>query len=324
MDHAPGDQCYECGEVWQCTGLNALVCHPLPTGCAGLSCDDDYSCNAEHRCIDGMCVPRGMQQIPAGTFMMGSPDTEYGREPDERLHEVTITRDYFMDEIEVTQEMFMSILGTNPSYFRTCLQCPVENVTWFDTLAYANARSRQEHLEECYNLSECTGIEGMTFDCPSVEFVGLQCNGYRLPTEAEWEYAARAGTTTTFYCGNDPDCLPAYTWYEETIFGEPGEPRQSYLLDPNAWDLYSMGGNVFEWVWDGNKVHPTVPQIDPLGSNSFDRRIAKGGSANNVWWWVAPARRIRPPPDGRSYDVGFRLARTVPQYYPEGWPYHDP
>jgi formylglycine-generating enzyme required for sulfatase activity len=125
--------------------------------------------------------PAGYVRIARGTFMMGSPPDEGGREDDETQHRVTITRAYCMKATEVTHGEWQAVMGSNPSEFTSCgANCPVENVSWEEAVGYANALSRREGLPECYSDST---------------FSGLSCKGYRLPTEAEWEYAARAGTT---------------------------------------------------------------------------------------------------------------------------------
>ena len=160
-------------------------------------------------------APPGWVVIPAGSFQMSSPEDKEGRNNDEGpLHKVTITRSFLLKTTEVTQGEWRKLMGTNPSYFSNCGDdCPVEMVNWWESLTYCNALSRAEGFEECYALKSCDKKDHETcVDWESVKFLGLDCKGYRLPTEAEWEYAARANSTKSVYFGNlnqasryDPD-----------------------------------------------------------------------------------------------------------------------
>ena len=232
--------------------------------------------------------PTGYVRIAPGTFMMGSPTGEEGREADETQHNVTITRAYCMKATEVTQGEWQAMMGSNPSELQGCgANCPVEQVSWDDAVGYANALSRREGLPECY--------AGSTF-------TGLGCRGYRLPTEAEWEYAARAGSTGSRF-GN----LDSVGWYDENS-GEATHPVGQ--KQANAWGLYDMLGNVVEWTgeWYGN-YRGTV--TDPTGPATGSFRVRRGGS----WYAIASdaraAFRFFCPPDSRDSSLGFRLVRTA-------------
>ena len=188
--------------------------------------------------------PEGFVLVEAGTFTMGSPESELGRSTRETQHGVTLTRDFYLSAAETTQAQWLAVMGTNPSGFPGCDDCPVETVSWYDAVDYCNALSALEGLDPAY---EVNGTD-VNWD-PSA-------NGYRLPTESEWEYACRAGTETAFYNGeiidiscNDPNldqigwyCGNRGAWYEPD--GRPAEVGQKL---PNAWNLYDMTGNVFEW-----------------------------------------------------------------------------
>ncbi len=237
----------------------------------------------------GSQCPVGYVRIAPGTFTMGSPPSEEGHANDETQHRVTITRAYCMKATEVTQGEWQAVMGSNPSEFRNCgANCPVEHVSWNDAVGYANALSRREGLPECY--------AGSTF-------TGLACNGYRLPTEAEWEYAARAGTTAATY-GN----LEGVAWYDKNAGGTTHPVRQK---QPNAWGLSDMLGNVWEWTGDWYAAYAGSAS-DPTGAAGGSYRVVRGGS------WLLSANHARAA--GRTYDTpdaryvifGFRLVRTVP------------
>ena len=233
--------------------------------------------------------PAGYVRVTPGTFMMGSPDSEDGREDDESQHSVTITRPFCMNSTEVTQAEWQAVMGSNPSKFTSCgANCPVEQVSWEDAVAYANALSRREGLPECY--------AGSTFS-------GLSCKGYRLPTEAEWEYAARAGTTGATY-GN----LDSVAWYDENSGSATHPVGQK---QPNAWGLYDMLGNVWEWTGDWYRTYPGTV-TDPLGAGAGSYRVIRGGSWIGLARGARAAHRLYDTPGGRGYYLGFRLSRTAP------------
>jgi formylglycine-generating enzyme required for sulfatase activity len=265
--------------------------------------------------------PRGFVLIPAGRFRMGSPDSEPGREGDEGpVHEVTIRQPFFLKATEVTQGEWKALMGNNPSRFKNCGDsCPVENVSWWDAVAYCNAMSRKEGLEECYTLSGCSGTPGKDFECTGVTFVGLSCTGYRLPTEAEWEYAARAGTTTSTYngtidaghlgCEHPNPVLDPIAWFCGNSKFQTHPVKQK---SANAWGLYDMLGNVREWCWDWSDSYPSGAVTDPRGPATVSFRVARGGSSDGVAWRVRAAARSGGSPGRRADNLGFRPARSIP------------
>jgi serine/threonine protein kinase len=251
-------------------------------------------------------APSGFVKVAAGRFSMGSPTMEDGRDDDETSHEVTISGAFWMQRHEVTQEQWQSLMGNNPSKFSGCSQCPVENVNWWEVLAYANKLSRRQGLALCYTLHSCWGeVTGTPMECDSVDFMGLSCEGYRLPTEAEWEYVARSGTVEPRY-GE----LNAIAWH----LGNSG--RKTHPVGqkrPNAWGVHDMLGNVWEWTWDSYSGYSDSSQRDPVGPAAGTYRVYRGGS-----WFSKRARYVRvanrygaPPRDQRG-TVGCRLARSIP------------
>ena len=225
--------------------------------------------------------------IPAGTFMMGSPADEPERYSNETLHQVTLTKSYYMQTTEVTQGQWREVMGSNPSYFTSCGDdCPVERVSWNDVQAF---------ITELNKRGEGT---------------------YRLPTEAEWEYAARAGTTTPFYTGN---CLSTNEANYDGGFPLTGCPSGVYRgktvpvasFAPNAWGLYDMHGNVWEWVQDWYGSYPSGAVTDPTGPSSGSFRVFRGGSWVSTAGYCRSANRFLSNPDYRFDDGGFRL--VLPQ-----------
>ncbi|MEL6178681.1 MAG: SUMF1/EgtB/PvdO family nonheme iron enzyme, partial [Myxococcota bacterium] len=265
------------------------------------------------RTINGQrnTVPAGWVLIRPGSFMMGSPTGESSRSSSEQQHEVTLTRSFLMQKTEVTQRQWMEIMGSNPSQFNTCEDCPVERISLFDAVHFANEMSIRAGFETCYILDGCSGKVGTgcsstgctgDYQCSSVTFVGLQCAGYRLPTEAEWEYAARAGTQTMRY-GPVGDIA----WYADNSRGSTHPVGQK---TPNAWGLYDMLGNVWEWIWGWHSPYPKGSVVDPVGSPSTHVRVNRGAGWRNHPRHVRFAMRHSFSGRDRYNSFGMRLVRT--------------
>lgn len=235
-----------------------------------------------------------MVLIPAGRFTMGDKD-----EADAPPHEVTISA-FYLDTHLVTQAQFQQAMGSNPSRWKGD-QNPVEQVRWSDAVRFCNRRSELEGLQPCYDLK--------TWQCD------FAANGYRLPTEAEWEYACRAGTTTPYFFGDSPAKLGDYAWYEQNAGGHPHPVGKK---QPNPWGLFDICGNVWEWCNDFYQVdyYQHAPAADPRGPEQGENKVLRGGgwrfSADNC----RSGYRYNENPGYADvcfgYDIyGFRCVRSA-------------
>ncbi len=217
--------------------------------------------------------------IPPGEFTMGSPKSELGRDDDETQHLVKITKPFYLGMHEVTQEQYERVMGDNPSRSKDAAK-PVEMVTWNDAVAF------------CGKLSDQEGDQ------------------YRLPTEAEWEHACRAATTTAYSFGNDVSELGEYAWHRDNSEDTTHPVGE---LKPNAWGLYDMQGNVSEWCQDWYHPYESLKVVsDPTGPASGGARVVRGGVFSYPPLYVRAANRVSSLPDTRVHFLGFRVARTIP------------
>ena len=257
------------------SGANFRITAGVPAGTHYLRVSghgtEDYTLTLQE-VLDAMEFAR----IPAGSFVMGSPEDEQGRSSVERQHEVRISRDFWMGKYEVTQGEWEAVMGSNPSLHKVCgAQCPVENVSWDDA---------QEFIRKLNERESGSGY------------------AYRLPTEAEWEYAARAGTT-----GARHGELDEIAWYGDNIGWTTHPVGQKR---PNAWGLHDMLGNVNEWTADWFGRYPSGAVTDPTGPSTGSYRVFRGGGWGDYARYVRSAARLVNSPGHRGYDLGFRLVRT--------------
>ncbi len=237
-----------------------------------------HAVEIQHKPFAGISFVR----IEAGCFLMGR-DTEVKESSEVELpqHRVCIEKPFYLSETEITQKQWETVMGSNPSKYKGQYK-PVEKVNWNDTQDFIKRLNDQE---------------GGSF--------------FRLPSEAEWEYAARAGSTTLYSFGDKPKDLVDYAWFGNE--GYHGTSKEVGTKKPNQWGLYDMHGNVWEWVqdwYDPNYYHNS-PEKDPKGPESGQYRVYRGGS------WVGKAVNLRSAlrysglPVSRTSDIGFRLLREV-------------
>jgi formylglycine-generating enzyme required for sulfatase activity len=220
--------------------------------------------------------------IPAGKFLMGSPEAEKDRAEDETQHSVTLTEPYHLGRFEVTQEQYEQVMGVNPSRFKG-RDLPVENVSWRDAQDF------------CKKVSEKTGLT------------------VRLPTEAEWECACRAGTRTTYYTGDTDADRDRAAWYYKNS-GNTTHPVGQKT--PNAWGVHDMHGNVWEWCQDFYGRYKAEAVVDPQGLPEPAGRVLRGGSWVGNPGYCRSASRFWVDPGCREKAIGFRVAVSVPPKAP--------
>jgi len=223
----------------------------------------------------------------SGTFTMG-----HENRCDNRPRTETIDTPFLLGETELTQELYQAVMGTNPSHFQNNSQNPVENVSWVDAIKFCNELSRLQGLDECYTENPKSLDYG--WDCD------FSKNGYRLPTEKEWEYAAKAGTDNLYYAGtNKTKKLDEYAWFTNNS-NESTHPVAT--KKPNKWGFYDMSGNVEEWCWD--KYNPKN------GADAW--RVDRGGSWNSVNPSLCSFDRgYGRSPGLRHNALGFRVCRSI-------------
>ena len=242
--------------------------------------------------------PLVMMELPGGQFRMGSPETDYMADDDEKpQHEVTIWA-FRMAVTPVTAGLYHEVMEREP-VAEEQEHLPMVDVSWYDAVAFCNRLSVREGYRPCYRQ----------------RFKRWMCDwhadGYRLPTEAEWEYACRAGRATRYAFGDDSDRLEDYAWFEGNSSGQVHEVGQKR---PNAWGLYDMPGNVWEWCWDWYAPYDEQPVTNPRGPKKppvdSQRRAMRGGSFVDSPRCQRSARRVNAPPESKGWDVGFRCVRV--------------
>ena len=277
---------------------------------------------AEHSFVNEVCTICEYSRfvlISVGTFQMGS---NVGYSNNKPVHEVTITKPFYMGKYEVTQaeyEKYCSYGSSSPSSDKgDGDNYPAYYVSWYDALVYCNKRSMAEELTPCYSISGSTDpskwgdVPASTDSTWNAVICDWDANGYRLPTEAEWEYAARAGDNTVaslIYSGtSDVNKLGEYAWYSGNSNKKTHEVGTK---SPNEFGLYDMSGNVFEWCWNWyTNSYDAEAGSDPTGTSAGSNRVRRGGGWNSNSDDCAVSYRGTVNPNGRNSNLGFRVVRA--------------
>lgn len=242
-----------------------------------------------------------MVDLPGGRFLMGSPDShDLARDDEKPQHEVTVSP-FRIAITPVTVELYREVMPESSAIQAEAeARLPITGVTWVNAVEFCNRLSERAGYRPCY----------------SKWFGWWRCDwradGYRLPTEAEWEYACRAGTTTRYSFGDDPADLDGYAWYAGNANNDV-QPVATQRANP--WGLYDLHGNVWEWCWDGFGAYSPKPARNPRGpeKTTSGRRVVRGGSFGNPPAVLRSALRDGDDPEGRFWVVGFRCVRVPPQ-----------
>ncbi len=264
-------------------------------GPVGPECNSSYT-------ISGTSIE--MVGCSAGTFAMGSQDTgDTGIIDENPMHEVELTRAFYIGRTEVTQAQYEDVTSVNPSAFTACDTCPVEQVSWYMAANFARELSAREGLEECYT---CNSAATQLWCAPVKS--PYECGGYRLPTEAEWEYIALCGDDW-LYAGSDE--IDRVAWHKDN---SEGMSQAVARKAANACGIHDMSGNVFEWTndWYASDTYSQSPRTDPTGPEEGEERTLRGGGWNASEENLRVKRRFDGSPDNANNRVGFRLARTAP------------
>jgi formylglycine-generating enzyme required for sulfatase activity len=234
--------------------------------------------------------PLEMVALPGGKFWMGSAKTDAHAEADEMPRQKVEVRPFTIGKYAATQKLYREVTGRDPAYSKGD-EVPANNVTWYQAIEFCNLLSQRNGLQPVYSVE----AEAVTWN--------EDANGYRLPTEAEWEYACRAGTETLYSFGDDERSLGEFAWFDQD------DPEPVGRKKANPWGLHDMHGNVWEWCWDWHRPYPCKPPARTL-PNGGDR-VARGGSYDKPARFLRSAVRNSFVPDAHNGLVGFRCARSV-------------
>lgn len=273
----------------------------IPYEKTGFTITDGQTMDFTVSFLAGTTIVEGLTlvTIPSGKFSMGSTGAAEDEQP---IHGVTLAK-FEMSVTEITQSQYKKVIGATPSYFTGDENLPVEQVSWWDAIKFCNALSVKAGFGTCYD--ESSG------------YCDFSKNGFRLPTEAEWEYACRAGSISAYYWGDSSDetTMKQYCWYEKNAYDGHwttphalrGGSQPVGLKLPNALGIYDMHGNVWEWCYDWKGEYPYFDEIDPTGDESGSYRVVRGGSWGDYDYDCRSSNRNKAGPNVKSSYIGFRV-----------------
>ena len=298
--------CPECGTT---SKDGAKFCYNCGYDLTSIGAQDDAPASPARKPSAKKSLPSetddGFVLVEGGSFRMGSEDND-----DERpVHGVTLDSFYICDH-PVTQKEYVKVMGNNPSKFEG-KERPVECVSWYDAVEYCNALSKMAGLTPCYDIdkdNEDPDNENVSHHAKWTVTCDFTANGYRLPTESEWEFAARGGNESEGYEYSGSDGIDDVAWYAGNSDKETHSVKEN---EPNELGLYDMSGNVWEWCWDWYGDYPSGSKTNPVGASSGKGRVDRGGCWFNNSGFCRVAYRCCSNPYRRYYFLGFRLVRSA-------------
>lgn len=267
----------------------------LKSGQNGFCSDTCFSYSSFIRFSSSETILIPLISVSAGTFNMGEAESRRESNYEGPLHAVTL-ESFFMSATEITQKQFTAVMNYNPSVFKDNADLPVENISWKEAANFCNRLSEKNGLEPCYNEK--------TWLCDTAK------SGFRLPSEAEWEYACRANTSTFFHTGDTEKDLARAGWYRKNS----GNKSQVVgKKEPNKWGLYDMHGNIWEMCndWYGENYYSESPSVKPLGPQKGIKKVLRGGSWSHPPAACRAGDRWSVDPDGKFGNVGFRIVKKA-------------
>jgi uncharacterized repeat protein (TIGR02543 family) len=257
-----------------------------------------------------------MVYVPGGSFQMGNPDSSVGDSDERPVHTVTVSG-FYIGKHEVTQGQWQAVMGSLPSSLPSSsygvgANYPVYYVNWYDAVEFCNALSQREGLTSYYTINKDQTDPNNTSSYDTYKWLittNTSAAGYRLPAEAQWEYAAKGGNGSPGnYTYSGSNTAADVAWYDYN--GGSGSKAVGTKA-ANGLGIYDMSGNVWEWCWDWYEAYPSTAQTDPAGASSGSDRVARGGSWDDSAEYVRSAHRDDGNPNSRSISVGFRLVRAA-------------
>jgi formylglycine-generating enzyme required for sulfatase activity len=251
--------------------------------------------------------PTGMRRIPAGKWLIGSPDKESGRYDDEIQHAIQLSA-FWIDTTETNRAEFLRLMNYAPSLAPCLGNCPVDNVSWYEAILFCNARSRREFRDTVYSYANKLFDTSGHLKKLDKLVRNPSANGFQLPTEAQWEIAARAGTGTPWGWGIDSTLAASYSWL---AWNSSNTSHKVGTLASNAWGMHDMQGNVWEWTWDWYNGYDLSESLDPAGFGWGDMKSYRGGSWRSSVASLRIALRNGAAPIYKADDLGFRCVRKA-------------